>query len=97
MQIDLGTQYKIDGFSYQSREGGSVNAAIAKYAFYVSKNGKNWGKPVAIGTFAKSIGIGQKVDFKLVNGRYIRLVALSEVNGNNYTNIGELFVYKSDK
>ncbi len=92
IQIDLGDVYDIDGFRYLPRqETGEINGTIKQYAFYVSADGINWGTPVAAGTFAISTSEKQ-VTFSVVTGRYVRLVALSEVNGNPWTSMAELGV-----
>ena len=97
IQIDLGANYEVNGFGYQAREGGSMNGTIATYEFYVSTDGKNWSKPVASGAFNKIAGIGQTVNFKPVNARYIRLVAITEINNQNHTSASEIFVYEKRK
>jgi hypothetical protein len=64
---------------------------IANYEFYISADGNTWGTPVAAGTFAKSAAEKQ-VSFSPATGRYIRLKALSEVNGNNWASMAEINV-----
>jgi lysophospholipase L1-like esterase len=51
----------------------------------------NWGSPVATGTFANSI-TGKQVSFATTTAQYVRLRALSEVNGNPWTSMAELYV-----
>ncbi|MAG93640.1 MAG: hypothetical protein CMJ48_07815 [Planctomycetaceae bacterium] len=87
--IDLGKSYKIEGMEYLPRTGGG-NGTIAKYECYVSDNKKNFGKPIAEGTFTKSAG-QQTVKFaSAATGRYVRVRALSEVAGRAWTSIAEL-------
>ena len=80
IKIDLGGDYMITGFKYLPRQDG-VNGRIADYKFYVSGDGVNWGTAVAAGRFPNTTA-EQTVSFSQVPGRYVRLVALSEVNGN---------------
>ncbi|SNB46128.1 discoidin domain-containing protein [Geobacter sp. DSM 9736] len=91
IQIDLGQTYNLDGFSYLPRQNNIQNGRIAKYEFYVSSNGTNWGTAVAAGTFANDLTL-KSIGFPATTGRYIRLRALSEVNGNPWTNAAEINV-----
>ena len=90
IQIDLGANYTLTGFKYLPRQDG-VNGRIADYKFYVSGDGVNWGTAVAAGRFPNT-NAEQTVSFSQVPGRYVRLEALSEVNGNPWTSVAELNV-----
>ena len=50
--VDLGHAQQVHGFRYLPRQDSSQNGVIAKYRFYVSENGVEWGKPVAEGDFS---------------------------------------------
>ena len=91
IQIDLAGNYTIDGFRYLPRQDADVNGTIRNYEFYVSVDGINWGSPVASGTFANTKAV-KEVLFTAKSGRYVRLRALSEVNGNPWTSAAELNV-----
>ena len=91
IQIDLGGNYTIDGFRYLPRQDGGVNGTIRNYEFYVSGDGTNWGSPVASGAFANTTA-EKEILFSAKGGRYVRLRALSEVNGNPWTSVAELKV-----
>lgn len=91
VQIDLGQSYNLDSFSYLPPQDGSVNGRIAKYEFYVSDSTTNWGTAVASGTFVND-ATKKSVSFAGKKGRYIRLRALSEVNGNPWTSAAEIGV-----
>ena len=93
IQIDLGEDYSIDGFGYLPREGGSLNGTIDEYEFYVSTDGSNWGEAVAAGSWGSVVGMCMVEPFTPKNGRYVRLVALSEINDNAWTTVAELNVY----
>jgi lysophospholipase L1-like esterase len=71
------------------RQDGSQNGWIAQYEFYVSADGTNWGTAVASGTFAKD-ATEKAVSFTSKSGQYIRLRALSEVNGKPWTSAAEI-------
>jgi hypothetical protein len=90
--LDLGGQYQVDGLRYLPRQDGSPNGTIASYQFYVSDNGSTWGTAVAAGTFAAAT-TEKIVRFTAKTGRYVRLVALSEINGNPWTSVAELNIF----
>ena len=91
IQIDLGQIFDISGFRYLPRQDGGVNGRIGQYEFYVSIDGSNWGNPVTTGTFANS-ALEKEVLFPSKTGRFIRLRALTEVNGNPWTSMAEINV-----
>src|SRR5262245_39959710 len=90
--LDLGGQYQVDGFRYLPRQDGSPNGTIAGYQFYVSSDGTTWGSAVAAGTLAADTS-EKTVRFTAKAGRYVRLVAVSEINGQPWTSAAELNVY----
>src|SRR2546428_565248 len=90
--LDLGTQYQVDGFRYLPRQDGGVNGPIAGYQFYVSSDGTTWGTAVAAGTLAANTS-EKTVRFTAKTGRYVRLVAVSEINGQPWTSAAELNVF----
>ena len=101
IQIDLGAAYDLTGFQYLPRQDGSACGWIKHYEFYVSADGINWGTPAAAGTFQlhglchqlSGPGAGvppAQIAFPAAIGRYIRLRALSEVNGNPWTSVPKL-------
>ncbi len=91
MQIDLQKASKLNGLTYLPRQD-MANGRIAAYEIYVSDDGKQWGEPVAQGNFPNT-GDLQTVLFKQPRAaRFIRFVALKEVNGNKFASIAELDV-----
>ncbi|MCK5280727.1 MAG: DUF4038 domain-containing protein, partial [Cyclobacteriaceae bacterium] len=91
IQIDLGGNYDISGFKCLPRQDANYNGGIKDYEFYVSSDGETWDDPVAVGTFEKT-KTEKTVLFSEKTGRYVRLVALSEVNNNAWTTMAELNV-----
>ncbi|MBC7980838.1 MAG: tandem-95 repeat protein [Armatimonadetes bacterium] len=89
IQINLGTVRTINGFRYLSRQDGSTAGNIGGYEFHVSLDGVNWGSPVAAGTFASS-NAEKQVLFTAKTGQFVRLKALSEINGGSVTCIAEI-------
>lgn len=90
IQIDLGQTYIIDGFHCLPDQV-SVNGRIAEYGFYVSNDTGNWGTPAVSGSFANTPSMKQ-VAIPPTPGRFIRFVALSEVNGKPWTSIAEIAI-----
>ena len=91
IQINLGAVYNVSGFLYLPRQDGQSIGTIGQYEFYVSSDGVNWGTAVATGTFANNTQQKQ-VLFTTKTGQYVRLRALSEINGQPYTSMAELNV-----
>lgn len=90
IQIDLGDTVCIYGFKYLPRQDGNVNGNIAEYQFFASNDSLNWGEPIKSGTFSNET-TAQKITFSdTINCKFIRLRALSEINGKVITNVAEL-------
>ena len=93
IQINLGASYSVSGIRYLPRQdggGGAANGRIGQYEVYVSTDGVNWGTAVATGTFANNAS-QKEVRFTAKTGQYLRLRALSEVNGNPWTTAAEIY------
>ncbi|WOD44136.1 discoidin domain-containing protein [Hwangdonia lutea] len=91
IQIDLGNSYNISEFIYTPRSSGQ-NGRIKDYELYFSYDKNNWGSVAHSGTF-ENTNARQKITFATpVKGRYMRLVALSEVNDAAWTSVAELTV-----
>ena len=89
--IDLGKRYEVRGFRYLARQDNGWNGAIGKCEFFVSTSSDAFGDAVATATFRKTKR-AQEVLCKPVRGRFIRVRALSEVNGGPWASISELGV-----
>jgi lysophospholipase L1-like esterase len=63
--------------------------ASNQYEFYISTDGSDWGTSVVTGTFAND-ATEKEVSFSPITGQFVRLRALSEVNGNPWTSMAEL-------
>ena len=89
VDFDAGKQKVIKGLTYLARQDGSLNGCIKDYEIYVSNDNKNWGEPVAKGSFEKTAKL-QKVMFgRPVKARYVRLRALNEQSGQDYASGAE--------
>ncbi len=82
--------YPMSGLAYTPRMSGS-NGRIADYEVYVSSDGINWGTAVTSGTWLDNSD-EQFAYFPATEAQYIRLVALSAVNGASFTSAAELSV-----
>ncbi|ASZ14351.1 alpha-L-fucosidase [Chitinophaga pendula] len=83
LQVDLGNTCSLKGFAYTPSRQAHGSGTFAKYAFYVSQDGKNWNAPVVTGTFdnIRNNPVRQEVKWqKTVTARYIKLVALQPAN-----------------
>ncbi|MBC7773261.1 MAG: alpha-L-fucosidase [Pyrinomonadaceae bacterium] len=92
--IDLGESLTLKGFTYLPRQNGP-NGTILKYEVSLSSDGKNWGKPVAAGEFPniKNNPMLQRIPFsEPTPARYLKFVALSEINGQPWASAAELGV-----
>lgn len=97
--IDLGETHNINGFSCLTRGNNTRNGRINQFEFYVTSDTSDWGAPQSMGYLVypqPNSGVQQtaEVYFGTVEGRYVRLVGLSSVAGDNYTMIAELNVYE---
>ena len=96
IEMDMGALYDVSGFTYLPRQDSSNNGTILGYKFYVG-NGSDcdnveWVE-VASGTFDDSLSKEEKrVCFTVTTGRFVRLEAISEVNGGPWTSAAELNV-----
>jgi hypothetical protein len=89
--IALGGEYAVSGFRYLPRQDGKTDGMVGHYSFYVSEDGKDWGKAVTTGTFSRDIA-EQEVTFPGKEGSFVRFVARSEVNGKPWTSVAEIKV-----
>jgi hypothetical protein len=99
--IELIPPSTIKGFTYLPRqdktEDGTVmeNGTIKDYEFYISDDGKEFGEPVKKGSFPN--GHEKKTaTFEPKKCKFIKLKALSEINGEAWTSAAEIGVVLAD-
>lgn len=91
--LELDPPCSIKGFSYLPRQDASENGTIKDYEFYVSNDGTSFGDPVKKGEFEP--GKGEKIEtFNPRWCRFVKLKAISEVNGLPWTSAAEIRVIK---
>lgn len=89
--LDLRAPRPLIGLTCQPRRDMS-NGRIARFAVYVSQDGSEWGEPVASGSWPDTAD-AQTLRFPAtVTGRYVKLVAASEVRGQTFASVAELDV-----
>lgn len=88
MQIDLGEEYSIHEFTYLPRQDGQ-NGWIKDYELYFTNDLADWGTAVAIGAFESSNALHKVTLEDETIGRYLKIVALSEANGNAWASAAE--------
>lgn len=87
--IDLGACYLVKGITYQGRSDIS-NGLVRDYEFYLSNDQYRWGAPVARGSFNNTSSVQTATLNKATEGRYLKMIAKSEVNGKAWTCAAEI-------
>lgn len=88
--IDLTKESTVAGFRYLPRQDGNTNGRIANFEFYVTNDLANWGTSEVSGKFSSGAGWKEAMFAQPVQGRYVKFVALSEINGNYYASAAEI-------
>jgi hypothetical protein len=97
IEIDLGTNFDVNGFSFQPKTTNNNNKPES-YELYLSNNGTAWGTPEAAGTltWASSADLGKReFFFGAISARYVKIVYLSGTAGNNNIQTSEILIYES--
>ena len=91
--IDLGSEKTLTGFKYLPDRGRWGPGVISDYEFYVSTDNTDW-KLVDKGEFSniKNNRVWQIKSFLATNGRYVKLRALRNTDGNNEIGYAEFDV-----
>ena len=88
--IDMVSIYRVTAVTYQARQDGSENGMVKGYEIYLSTDGKTWGSAAASGEFKKVSALQVAQLAKTTTARYLKFVALSEVNGKAWTSAAEI-------
>jgi hypothetical protein len=89
--IELVPPSTIKGFTYLPPQVESDHGYIRDYEFYVSNDGTNFGPPVKKGSFKTGKEIKTET-FEPIKCRFIKLKAISEINGLPWTSAAEIGV-----
>lgn len=90
IQLSLSKESTVSGIKYTPRQD-KEQGRIGKYEIYVSSDGKEWGTPVAEGTF-KPGKMMQEIRFTPCKARFVRLKALSALDDGKQAAVAELEV-----
>lgn len=93
LQIDLGEEILLKGFTYTPRTDNNLIGVITKFNFYTSLDGKQWEKVISKGEFSniQNNPVKQEVRFeKPLTAKFIRLEALGAVDKREYTSANEI-------
>ncbi len=97
--IDLGAEHNVNGFSLLTRNNNSRNGRVSQFEFYITNDTTDWGAPQVMGVMEypqPNSGEQQtaSVFFGAVEGRFVRLVALSSVAGDKHVMLAEFNVFE---
>ena len=91
--VEFPKPVSVSGLTCLPRQDGQRNGWIKDYAVHVSADGKDWGAPVAQGTFKKD-GNPHTIKFAApVSTRFLKLIAVSSFEPDKpYASLAELSV-----
>ncbi|MCW5516863.1 alpha-L-fucosidase [Muriicola sp. Z0-33] len=91
--IDLGKQYAIAGFTYWPNQERYPFGIVTNYECYISRDKQNW-QLAGKGEFANIVNsrIEQRINFKTIEGRYIKLRATQLAGEDNRASFAEVGV-----
>jgi beta-galactosidase len=88
--IDFKKPLDIAGLTYTARRD-MPNGRIKDYEIYLSNDPENWGEPALKGQFSDRARRPQQVKLPApVNARYLKIVALNELSGQDFASIAEI-------
>ncbi len=90
ISIDLGVYNTFSGFRYTPRQDGGINGRIEDYEFYYWDDFSSSWSLISTGTFANNANSKDVYFSSAVTSYRVRLVALSEVNANQWASVGEI-------
>ena len=88
--IDMGQSYNVTAITYLARQDGNQNGMVKAYEFYLSNDKNNWGSAVVTGEFKNTTSLQTAKLSTAKTGRYLKLVAKSEINGRAWASCAEL-------
>ena len=88
--VDMVNTYRVTAFTYIARNDGNQNGMVKSFEVYLSNDGTQWGSPVAKGEFKNTTAMQVAKLTVPKQGRYLKFVALSEINGNKWTSAAEI-------
>ena len=89
--IDFGKILNLAAVTYLPRQE-IGNGRIGRYELYLSRDGKNWGRPARKGKFGRGAELKKIRLSPPRKARYLKFVALSEINNRPWTSAAEIGV-----
>ncbi|MBP1647195.1 MAG: hypothetical protein H6Q30_640 [Bacteroidetes bacterium] len=89
LDVDLGKEIEVKGYSLQPRIDGISGGWIAKASLSISRDGKRWEAPISTEAFPKGKSEKQVLFRKPVRARYVRLTALEGFEGQAFASVAE--------
>ena len=94
--IDMAHVYMVTAITYLARQDGNQNGMIKNYEAYLSLDGNDWGRqPVVMGEFKNTTALQTATLKTPTAGRYLKLIANSEINGRAWTSAAEIGIEAS--
>ena len=90
--IDMGKTYNVTSVLYTARTDGNENGMIREYEIYIADNPTNMGSAVATGSFARTTAQQQAKLSTPKEGRYLKLIAKSEINNHAWASASEISI-----
>jgi F5/8 type C domain len=81
--VEFPKPVSVSGLTCLPRQDGQRNGWVKDYAVHVSANGKDWGAPVAQGTFRKDANLHTIQFAAPVSTRFLKLIAVSSFEPPN--------------
>ncbi len=92
--IQLSRPARLGGITYLPRQDEQENGSVKDFGIYLSEDAKDFGRPVKQGSFENTKD-KKTVTFDPKSGRFIKLRALSEVNGEAWTSAAEIGIIEA--
>jgi len=96
VEIDLGTSYDVNGFSFLPRTNASNRPG--GFEIYLSSDGINWGIPEISGDMpwtSDTDASRKDIFFGAITARYVKVVYTYSLASNNNIHTADLFIYES--
>ncbi|QEG38568.1 sulfatase-like hydrolase/transferase [Roseimaritima ulvae] len=90
--IDLGATYEVSALWYVARQDGGWNGTVADVQVSVGDDVKDWGDAKPVKVTLEKTRQPQAIKLPATRGRYVRIEALSEVNGGPWASAAEIAV-----
>ena len=72
------------------------NGWISRYEFYVSRDGKSWGDPLAKGSFQRDAGEKRVLFGQPCEVRFLRFIAVAGIENQRFASMAELDVIPAE-